>query len=418
MSQRTIATFFQKPSVAPSPALSGIAPMPALSMDDSLDSFRRAICDSFSSGVWDWSAATSLPWRTAFYAELVSRSASAQPLHIDEALSYTASLTSLPERGFFPRPDVAVKSLALTRRLLRVCPPVPESERLFSTLCAPMEHSAAAKSALPKSAFLGFHTGWVAPRGTTSPYLVSLTTRQDERTILCWDSDISEETRALLFPLSHINEHIWQSDESSNPNNLSFNSFGMVSTRSRIPSGRELTLGYGLYDYDWGRYKKVLFLRAIEVLSTLGELQSREDIVLLAQTLRNDISGSSFSLLYGAGSPDAKRLCSFVEGACEDITPGNLVATGLSASAYLHQLYGVEAFSSFITFRIADHPRRRRPLSWSYLLDNDRRSHTSDSGCRRSARLLQTDVSGRTFTAPPHPRPAPSNTPTVTFFFF
>ena len=65
-----------------------------------------------------------------------------------------------------------------------------------------------------------------------------------------------------------------------------------------MSKGAELTLGYGLYDYDWGHYKLVLLFRALDTISLLGLHQNRPDIVAYAEILL-DIARevSSFSTL-------------------------------------------------------------------------------------------------------------------------
>ena len=125
---------------------------------------RAQITAAFETHTWDWSSSETLEWRQLFYEELLRRSHMVSPLTMPEAEEYLQSLVSLPSQGFFPRPDIAAKSLSLTHHLISICPPVPAQDQASSTRCAPSEHSADARVALARNSLLGFHTGWLSER--------------------------------------------------------------------------------------------------------------------------------------------------------------------------------------------------------------------------------------------------------------
>jgi hypothetical protein len=97
-----------------------------------------------------------------------------------------------------------------------------------------------------------------------------------------------------LFPLSHINEYIWISEGSTNPNNTGSSITGSVSSRRHIKRGHEITLGYGLYEYDWSSYKHHLLLRACDIVHILGSHQGREDISTWASEAVTSIQQIAF----------------------------------------------------------------------------------------------------------------------------
>lgn len=198
---------------------------------------REKIAASFLSQNWDWSEVHSVEWRNLFYDELLLRSRLTSPLTAQEAGEYLNSIALLPTQGFFPRPDIAAKSLALSSRLLTVCPPLTSDACLSSTRCAPLEHSADARTHIPKGSFLGFHIGWISqfgPPDASAAYSVCIQHRQSTKVVRCWDPFVACDTRADIFLLSHINEHIWMSEGSSNPNNTGSSASGQIWARQHI----------------------------------------------------------------------------------------------------------------------------------------------------------------------------------------
>jgi hypothetical protein len=197
---------------------------------------REKIAASFLSQKWDWSESHSSSWRKEFYAELLLQSRSSPPLTKAAATSYLASLSSLPTQGFFPRPDIAAQSLALSSRFLVVCPPLPPNERPSSMKCAPAECSVDARTHIPKGTFLGIHAGWIEIPGEavqSTTYSVHIHHNRCSRVIRCWDTHVSSSVRANVFPLSHINEYIWISEGANNPNNTNSSVVGEISSRKK-----------------------------------------------------------------------------------------------------------------------------------------------------------------------------------------
>ena len=391
MNQTTLDRFMSsKPQAARMPILT----------PQTTDSVKAlAIHHSFLSGEWDWSGWMIPAWRSLFYAELIRQSYISSPLQLEEARAYLSSLKSVPVIGFFPRPDIAAKSLSLTRKLMSVCSPLQESAQMSSTLCAPLEHFGRAGTRVPKGTFLGFHSGWIYPPATSfsdaeRPYAIHLRVGRNNATLLGWDTQISAEQRAKIYPLSHINEFIWTDDSTSNPNNLGSSATGMVTSRAHISKGAELTLGYGLYDYDWGHYKLTLLRRALDSIVMLGLLQTRPDIVAYAEMLLGLTRDSPSFASLDSHSGFPHELFSVVNGTSVSvIQTGQLAATGMSPADYVKQLGNAPTFYQQVAFRIADHPHRREPVSWSTLLASELKSLDIPTPLRRSSRLANSALS-------------------------
>ena len=294
----------------------------------------------------------------------------------------------MPTTGFFPRPDIAAQSLALSSRFLAVCPPLPPDERLSSVKCAPAECSADARTHIPKGTFLGFHTGWIVKSGENvegTTYSVHIHHKSCTQVIRCWDTHVSSSMRADIFPLSHINEYIWYSEGSTNPNNTGSSITGTVSSRRNIKRGHEITLGYGLYEYDWSSYKHNLLLRACDIVRTLGSHQGREDISTWALEAAASIQQVNYVHI-PQRHESLRALCLIVDGLHTDPPSGSVLAKSLSISAFVAQLSGVPEFSSSVSFRVADHPQHRQPVDWTGLIDKELAYLHSLSSLRRSSR--------------------------------
>jgi len=359
-----------------------------------LSPHRASIEAAFGMANWNWAQWTCPGWRECFYDVLYERSLTAPPLQPSEAHQYLSSISPLPRIGFFPHPNVAVRNLARIRTFLSVHEPMPMSARLSSTLCVPAEHCAKACVPMSPHVFLGFHMGWITPVNYSPPpeaatYVVSLTILNSHRTLQAWDHTTSALTRARIFPLSHVNEFIWADDLSpSNPNNLGSSHTAMVTTRSHVPKGAELTLGYGLYEYDWSAYKLILFRRALEYAAELGDIQGRPDVRATTTQIGASTSSLRFSQL-PTGGEEARLLAALVDGTFPTTFPSPLTIGNRSASEYVKSLGGSPDFAQRVTFRVADHPSRRSPPDWRSLLIAEAVANDSSHGARRSPRLCQ-----------------------------
>jgi len=228
--------------------------------------FAEHIATSHSSGVWTWKYAHNSTWRRMFYEHLLHQSLTATPLTSQEVKAYESQLvTSLPNAGFFPHPSIAYKNIALARLHTKVHKPLPTRLQHTSTLCVPHENYVTAHCSTPPGQLIGFYMGWVVtddhPAAPLHTFQIRTPTKKCD--ISGWDNDISTELRHSIFPLSHINEYIWEHETNSNQNNLRAGTLGSIYSRLHITVGMELTLGHGLYDYDWSHYKRTLLEQAL-----------------------------------------------------------------------------------------------------------------------------------------------------------
>jgi hypothetical protein len=169
-----------------------------------------------------------------------------------------------------------------------------------------------------------------------------------------------------IFPLSHINEYIWNEIE-ANPNNLRGTNTGEIISRKLITSGTELTLGLGLYEYDWGHFKRGLFERALACIHTLCTLQKHHQYQAYTSALIDNLKSltvAQFAQIQHLHGP-LQALLQLIEG--DTILPlqgqstvGSLHIDNRTLTSYIRQLSLVHAFTSMHVFRQAEHPDRRK----------------------------------------------------------
>ena len=223
----------------PSPAVHTPA-----STKEALAIFHSHIRDSHATSVWTWQHAHDIRWRSLFYDYLYAQSLIVEPLTTAEAQLYeTALVDSLPTEGFFPHPEIAAKSIALTRMYTRPHP-APPSPPPTSRLCAPGERCATAQTSIPRGTFLGFYTGWIRST-TSSAYVFRVSCNSHHILVDGWDEDADDNIRGKIYPLSHINEYIWN-EENTHPNNLRSNTLGgITSSQNANTSGGRTHNGNG-----------------------------------------------------------------------------------------------------------------------------------------------------------------------------
>jgi hypothetical protein len=197
-------------------------PEPSSTIHSPSTDFAMHIANAHISGMWTWEHAHDPRWRLLFYEHLLQQSHNATPLTDSEAKEYESQLvTSLPTEGFFPHPHIAYKNLALLRTHTRAHQPLPPRLRGTSKLCVPHENYATARTDLTRGTLLGFHMGWVVSASQPSApfHTFRLQTPREKCDVSGWDNDITATLRQQIFSVSHINEYIWDDDD-TNPNNL------------------------------------------------------------------------------------------------------------------------------------------------------------------------------------------------------
>jgi hypothetical protein len=208
------------------------------------DFFRAHIQHAHLTGIWTWQYMHDTRWRALFYKYLKREAANSAPLTASEIHEYNTLLnTQLPSEGFFPTPHIAIRSLALTHMHVRVQDPLPISQQRHSRLCVPSERYATSRTRHPVGTRLGYYTGWIIntpPPNTTYIYRLQPSAQGAYCDIQGWDDQCT--LTADIFPLSHINEYIWNEVE-ANPNNLRGTNTGEIITRKVATLGEELTLG-------------------------------------------------------------------------------------------------------------------------------------------------------------------------------
>ena len=332
----------------------------------SLEFLAQHIAIAHETGLWTWEHVHDDRWKNLFYSHLIRHSQTATPLTLTEAKAYEAQLsTSLPKQGFFPEPHIMYKNLALIRKHARVHHPLPTRLQGASKLCVPTENYATAACDLAGSTFIGFYMGWVvSPSSPASPHhTLQLRSSHDSCNISGWDTALVPAVRHKIFPLSHINEYLWETDHNPNGNNLRSTNFGSLLVRASTRCGTELTLGHGRYDYDWSHYKRVLLTQALARVQLICELQAHDAFASQLQELRanlislSDAQYKSISTLTGP----LHTLWEIVEGTNNIPLHGTLLIHDMSFNSFLHQLGGVQEFVDSSVFRHAHHPDRRQP---------------------------------------------------------
>jgi len=373
-----------------------------------IEIFRTHILNSHASSNWTWQHSHDTRWRHLFYKHIIEQSYLVAPLTRDDAKAYESQLSaSLPHEGFFPSPEIAAKSLACTRAHLRAHLPLAPHLQGTSNLCVPNERYATAQTHITQGHALGFYTGWIGPNTNgVHGYAFRLHNTHENQDVQGWDNTTTDEIRRHIFPLAHINERIWNTD-TEHPNNLRSTALGGIYSREHIPKGTELTMGLGLYDFDWSHYKRTLLAQALSRLQILCELQQHTEYQHQVQALHdnlNELSHNEYLNIASLRGPLHAMSC-LVEG--EDIPPlfGSLLIHDMSLVSYIHQLNSVPEFTRVTTFRQAHHPDRRKPkyFDWPHFLTLARQQHHArtfpDPVLRRSTRLHTT------------PLPSPPRTP-------
>lgn len=359
------------------------------------------ITNSHASGYWTWEHAHDARWQSMFYEHLHTQSLIVTPLTAMEAKAYEAELSaSLPVEGFFPHPTIAAKNLALTKLHARVHNPLPARLHGNSTLCVPTEHYATAAQSQTIGTFIGFYMGWIVnSRLPAAPlHTFRIKNTQGHCDISGWDSGTTASTRAKLFPLSHINEYIWEEDDLRNYNNLRSSTLGSIYSRKAIRKGEELTLGLGLYEYDWSHYKRTLLEQALTRVQLLCDLQAHTEYSAQIQLLRNNLDGLTHEQYQNMSELTGPLhiLGQVVAGEYAPPMHGTVLIHNMALTSYLHQLSGVQEFVQSSTFRQAHHPNRRHHsyFQWADIVQrakDDYKSHYfPDVTIRRSARIRDT----------------------------
>jgi len=250
---------------------------------------------------------------------------------------------------------------------------------------------------------MGFYTGWIGNRVDGTPgYTFRLTTPTEQQDVHGWDSAMDDDILRKIFPLAHINERIWNTDIAQ-PNNLRSTSLGSIYARELISKGKELTLGLGLYDFDWTHYKRTLLTQALVRIGLLCELQNHSDYQTQVQVLHDNLRGlthTDYLAIRTARGP-LNILFHLIEG--DDPTPlwGSLLIHDMSLTSYIHQLAAVPEFAAATVFRQAHHPDRRHPkfYAWHSFIADARTQHNLGTypalNLRRSVRLQGPGLSPR-----------------------
>ena len=360
--------------------------------------FTRHIENAHTTGHWTWEHAHDDRWKKMFYTHLTQGANNAPPLTHAEAIEYSSQLnTALPKEGFFPAPHIMYKNLALIRHLTKTHNPLPPHLHETSTLCVPNENYATAACDQPAGTFLGFYMGWVvSPSCPPSPHhTFRIRTPREHCDISGWDDNASSATRHKTFPLSHINEYLWEKDNKPNGNNLRANNMGGLYSRHFIRRGMELTLGHGLYEYDWTHYKRKLLSQALSRVQLICELQHHTSYAHQVQTLHanfDTLTASQYASLSTLSGP-LYALWEIVEGTTEPPMHGSLLIHDMSLSSFMHQLGGVQEFVDSSAFRRAHHPDRRHSthFHWPRLIQAAQQAHKDryapSPDVRRSSRL-------------------------------
>jgi hypothetical protein len=366
--------------------------------------FQTHIANAHTTGVWTWEHSHDPQWKHLFYNYLHDQALTSAPLTLDEAKTLDSHLTlEMPAEGFFPPPHIAVKNLALLRQRVRPRPPLPRHRWTTSTLCVPHESYALAHAHIDNGTFLGYYMGWVVT--PQQPGLSAYTFRLVNKTGYCdisgWDAEISHSSRARIFPMSFVNENIWdEEDASPNNNTLRSTTYGRIYSRREIRGGSELTLGHGLYSYDWSYYQRTLLQQALVRVQLICELQNHEEFVASTTTLIATLESLTHTQYRNLGNLTGSlhTLFCLVNGDSNPVLCGTILTHDMSYSAYLHQLGGVEEFVHASVFRHAHHPDRRDPgfFSWPTIItkarDNFRDKHYPADPVRRSSRLKAHDL--------------------------
>jgi len=318
-----------------------------------IEIFRAHILTSHSTSTWTWQHSHDSRWRHLFYQHIIEQSYLVTPLTRDDAKAYESQLSaSLPHEGFFPSPEIAAKSLACTRAHLRTHPPLAAHLRTTSNLCVPDERYATAKRHIEHGHTLGFYTGWIGSRTHGVPgYTFRLHNTHEHQDVQGWDNTTTDDIRRHIFPLAHINERIWNTDI-EHPNNLRSTSLGGIYSREMIGKGAELTMGLGLYDFDWSHYKRTLLVQALSRLQILCELQQNTEFQQQVTTLLdnlNKLTHDEYLNIKSLRGP-LHAMYWLVEGNETPTICGSLLIHDMTLLAYIHQLSSVPEFTRVTVF--------------------------------------------------------------------
>jgi hypothetical protein len=358
--------------------------------------FQTHIEQAHITGTWSWTYMHDPRWRALFYDYLMRESATSAPLTLNEALEYDTQLaTQLPSEGFFPPPHISIRSLALTHTHMRIHDPLPLHQQRQSRLCVPSERYVTARTRTMSGTRIGYYTGWIVtapPDDTTYIYRLQPNAQGPFCDIQGWDPHCTHPSG--IFPLSHINEYIWN-DIEANPNNLRGTNTGEIIARKIVAAGDEFTLGMGLYEYDWSTYKRKLLTRALQCVNTLCTLQQHHQYQIYTKALMDNLTtltSVQFADIQNLNGP-LHALLQVIEGQYPPQlneffeAKGTLHIRDRSLASYIRQLSSVHAFTRMHTFRQADHPDRRqaRFYDWPRLLQAEQPPLLMSA--RQSARL-------------------------------
>ena len=200
------------------------------------------------------------------------------PLTLQAVMEYFHNHPPSPGHFFPKSQQILSRSLSLTKSMLEIRDShiVPGQLGLFTTKNIP---------ARSQKRFIGIYTGWLQENcteiefDTDPPGRYSLNLGQGSR-ICAYDKHCAD--RGRIFPLSYINEYIWDPRK----NSAIFDNHGLVHIKAGplIRKGTELTIGLGLTAFEWKGYHDILQRRMVQSILTLIRRQGKPQWIPFLQT--------------------------------------------------------------------------------------------------------------------------------------
>ena len=283
---------------------------------------------------------------------------------LDTPLALSTVQEALPSTigSFFPtQQDLLEHSLGVANGLFSVRPSsaVPGEYGLFLDFSHPPYSS---------PTLLGCYTGWVhafedgdsgSPPFTSPVFDMYCLDIGHGLIVTAFDSSLSHEQRAFLFPYSFANEFIWHPEG----NLLSFGENGTVffGAHGNLTIHSELFMSFGP-QHDWSALRHALMLRSLDTLHALAMGLGLHDWAALLLPHRAFLQSTSLPDILASSSPSLGPLLlihALVDWYQLHSLSGHVHSfPGDSLGSWISRCAKVRLFSIHHVFRKANHPAR------------------------------------------------------------
>ena len=298
--------------------------------------------------------------RWALYASINPRT----HWSLDDPLDLPTVQNSLPASpgSFFPtQPDLLEHSLGVANGLFSVRPSlaVPGEFGLFLDFSHP---------GYSHVTLLGCYTGWVhafndgdlgSPPFTSPVFDMYCLDIGNGLIVTAYDSSLSHEQRAFIFPYSFANEFIWHPEG----NLLSFGDNGTVffGAHGDLTIDSEVFMAFGP-QHDWSSLRHVLMLRTLDTLHALAIGLGLNDWAEMLLPYRIFLQDTPLPDILASSSPSLHPLLlihALVDWYQLHSLSGHVHSfPGDTLGAWITRCAKVRLFSIHHVFRKANHPAR------------------------------------------------------------